>query len=296
MLDHSTILQHIDDIFGQDMHAKRVLSLANATHGVIESGSLAIHAIGCGLSAVRSVTRKHAVKQIDLLLTNTKLNVWKLFHDWVPYVVGERTEIVVSMACCSEVSFCTMTRIAVPLHWWCICTAIRKMLRAVGTTLRKSILRLGKSTSTVERAASALVKAGRLRFVGSRKSGHWEVTPRTAAPAPGSRGSRRRSACKILGTLPLQVFLVLAQTEVGGGSDIVRAKQLMQMIPLPEHGHELRHRLGWAHRQQQEARVPIGGRHPKLLGETQHQSSSSRACNGCLSFSPSVRFTWLRHE
>lgn len=79
------------------MHAKRVLSLANATHGVIESGSLAIHAIGCGLSAARSITRKHAVKQIDRLLTNTKLNVWKLFYDWVPYVVGKRTEIVVSM-------------------------------------------------------------------------------------------------------------------------------------------------------------------------------------------------------
>ena len=58
---------------------------------------LAIHTIGCGLSAARGLTRKHAVKQIDRLLTNTKLNVWKLFHDWVPYIVGERTEIVVSM-------------------------------------------------------------------------------------------------------------------------------------------------------------------------------------------------------
>ncbi len=62
MLNHAIILQHINDIFGQDMHAKRVLSLANATQGVIDSGSLAIHAIGCGLSAARSVTLKHAVK------------------------------------------------------------------------------------------------------------------------------------------------------------------------------------------------------------------------------------------
>ena len=46
MFNHELILNHIDDIFGQDMHAKRVLSLANATLGVIESGSLAIHAIG----------------------------------------------------------------------------------------------------------------------------------------------------------------------------------------------------------------------------------------------------------
>ena len=35
--------------------------------------------------------RKHAVKQVDRLLTNTKLNVWSLFDDWVPYVVSERT-------------------------------------------------------------------------------------------------------------------------------------------------------------------------------------------------------------
>ncbi|MCF3099971.1 IS4 family transposase, partial [Aeromonas australiensis] len=27
----------------------------------------------------------------------TKLNVWHLFDDWVPYVIAERTEIVVSM-------------------------------------------------------------------------------------------------------------------------------------------------------------------------------------------------------
>ena len=97
MLNHDIILNHIDDIFGQDMHAKRVLSLANAAHGVIESGSLAIHAIGNGLSLASGLERKHAVKQIDRLLTNTKLNVWHLFDDWVPYVIAERTEIVVSM-------------------------------------------------------------------------------------------------------------------------------------------------------------------------------------------------------
>ncbi len=97
MLDHNTIFQRIDDIFGQDMYTKRVLSLANATQGVIESGSLAIHAIGNGLSVTRNVNRKHAVKQVDRLLTNAKLNLSNMFHDWVPYVVTERKEIVVSM-------------------------------------------------------------------------------------------------------------------------------------------------------------------------------------------------------
>ncbi|TNJ13017.1 hypothetical protein CF111_21825 [Aeromonas sobria] len=35
-MGNNAILSHIDDIFGQDMHAKCVLSLANATLGVIE--------------------------------------------------------------------------------------------------------------------------------------------------------------------------------------------------------------------------------------------------------------------
>ena len=33
-----------------DLHAKRVLSLANATLGVLTSASLAVHAIGQGLA------------------------------------------------------------------------------------------------------------------------------------------------------------------------------------------------------------------------------------------------------
>ncbi|MGV2705441.1 UNVERIFIED_CONTAM: Fic family protein [Aeromonas salmonicida] len=42
-------------------------------------------------------------------------------------------------------------------------------------TLNEVAERIGKSARTVERSASALVKAGRLRFVGPRKSGRWEV-------------------------------------------------------------------------------------------------------------------------
>lgn len=42
-------------------------------------------------------------------------------------------------------------------------------------TLKEVAGRIGKSTSTVERAVAVLVKAGQLRFVGPRKSGRWEV-------------------------------------------------------------------------------------------------------------------------
>ena len=44
-------------------------------------------------------------------------------------------------------------------------------------TLKQVAERIGKSTSTVERATSALGKEGRLRVVGPRKGGHWEVLP-----------------------------------------------------------------------------------------------------------------------
>ena len=48
--------------FEGDIHAKRVLSLANATLGVMESASLAVHAIGQGLAQTRSLKTRHAVK------------------------------------------------------------------------------------------------------------------------------------------------------------------------------------------------------------------------------------------
>ena len=59
--------QGIRDVLGglleQDLHAKRVNSLCDATLGVLHSGSLAICAIGQGLAAARYLKPKHAIKQ-----------------------------------------------------------------------------------------------------------------------------------------------------------------------------------------------------------------------------------------
>ncbi len=43
-------LSFIRELVGDDMHAKRVFSLANATHGVVASASLAASMIGRGLA------------------------------------------------------------------------------------------------------------------------------------------------------------------------------------------------------------------------------------------------------
>lgn len=87
----------LQSIFGEDLHAKRVYSLANATVGVVAGASLAIHAIGQGLAQARGKLTKHAVKQVDRLLSNTGVEVWELFAHWVPYVVGSRKHIMVAM-------------------------------------------------------------------------------------------------------------------------------------------------------------------------------------------------------
>jgi len=84
-------------LFADDLHAKRVLSLAGATLGVIESASLAVAMIGQGLALARGRLTKHAIKQVDRLLSNPGIDVDALLVHWVPYVVGGRSSITVAM-------------------------------------------------------------------------------------------------------------------------------------------------------------------------------------------------------
>jgi len=89
--------QLVENIFGASVHAKRKQSLANAALGVINSASLIVHRIGLGLAAANKLLGKHAVKQVDRLLSNDKLNVFDCFAQTVPYIIGSRKEIVVAM-------------------------------------------------------------------------------------------------------------------------------------------------------------------------------------------------------
>src|SRR5580700_3406337 len=69
----------LDTLFGDDLHAKRVKSLAGATLGAIQSASLAVGLIGQGLALARGRLTKHAVKQVDRLLSNrasTSMPCW----------------------------------------------------------------------------------------------------------------------------------------------------------------------------------------------------------------------------
>lgn len=87
----------IDWMAGESLHAKRVQSVTNAVVGVVNAVSLSIHAIGAGLAQTSGLNAKHAIKQVDRLLSNSGLNVWALFAHWVPYVIGASREIVVAL-------------------------------------------------------------------------------------------------------------------------------------------------------------------------------------------------------
>ena len=92
-----TVLQLVERTFGDDMHAKTVLSLAMGAVGVLHAAALGVHAIGRGLAAAKGLNSKHATKQVDRLLSNGKVNIWRLFRSWVGFVVGPRTDLVVAM-------------------------------------------------------------------------------------------------------------------------------------------------------------------------------------------------------
>ena len=61
------------------------------------SASLAVCSIGRGLALAQGGLNKHAIKQVDRLLSNPGIEVTELFARWVSYTVGSRKSIEVAM-------------------------------------------------------------------------------------------------------------------------------------------------------------------------------------------------------
>lgn len=87
----------VKDIFDDDLHAARVLSLANGVAGVLQGAALAIHAIGQAYARQAKITAKSGVKQIDRLLSNGGLDLAVIQTAWVRYVVGQQQSLVVAL-------------------------------------------------------------------------------------------------------------------------------------------------------------------------------------------------------
>lgn len=87
----------IGGLYGGDLHAKRIDALAGATLGVMTGASLAVAMIGQALAQARGLVTKHAVKQVDRLMSNQGIDVWGSFARWVPHQIGDRQDILVAM-------------------------------------------------------------------------------------------------------------------------------------------------------------------------------------------------------
>lgn len=89
------VQEFVSTLFAGDMHALRVLSLSNAVTGAIFAGALGVHAIGKALAESQDLEPKHAIKQVDRLLSNMRVSVWELFPTWVRFLLARREQVVV---------------------------------------------------------------------------------------------------------------------------------------------------------------------------------------------------------
>src|SRR5580704_722923 len=94
---YDDIRSFIAELYGSDLHAKRVSSLARATLGVMTAASLSVAMIGHALALARGLVTKHAVKQVARLLSNDGIDVWDSFARWVPHQIAGRQDILVAM-------------------------------------------------------------------------------------------------------------------------------------------------------------------------------------------------------
>jgi len=81
----------------EDLHAKRIKSLANYSVGAMQATSASIHAIGAAYAAVAEIAPKHAVKQVDRYLSNKGINVEDLTPQWAAFVLADRKEVIIAL-------------------------------------------------------------------------------------------------------------------------------------------------------------------------------------------------------
>ena len=96
-LNAASIERFLGEVLEVDWHAATVRSVSLGTLGVLHAVSLCIHVIGRAAAWARDKDPKHAVKQVDRLLSNENVTVGSFARTWVRFVVGPRPEVVVAL-------------------------------------------------------------------------------------------------------------------------------------------------------------------------------------------------------
>jgi hypothetical protein len=138
-IGESEVYRFMEDVLDDELHKKRVLSLSHGVLGVLHAAAAAVHAIGQGLAVARGLDPKHAVKQVDRLLSNAGVRMDQIFNRWVPFVVAERKDILVTLDWTEHphdeqstiaINMVTSHGRATPLVWKTVRTADLKGRRA----------------------------------------------------------------------------------------------------------------------------------------------------------------------
>jgi|GEM_PF-2205344 len=87
----------VGQVLGADMHALRVLSLANGVAGVLHTAVLSVAAVGRAFALLNRIQAKSGIKQVDRMLSNAALDLEKLMSRWVKFVVGTTSEFTLAL-------------------------------------------------------------------------------------------------------------------------------------------------------------------------------------------------------
>ena len=96
-LNAASIERFLEQVLEVDWHVATLRSVSLGTLGVLHAVSLCIHVIGRAAAWARDKDPKHAVKQIDRLLSNENVTLSSFARAWVRFVVGPRPEVVVAL-------------------------------------------------------------------------------------------------------------------------------------------------------------------------------------------------------
>lgn len=165
---HELVRTFVTGLLEAEVHAKRVESIANAVIGITQASVLTIQIIGQGLAAALGTNARHAIKQVDRLLSNAKLDVWQMFELWVPFVLADRAEALVAI---DWTDFDADDHVTCALH---LITTHGRSTALVWKTIAKSDLRGRRAqieTEVIERLHALVPPAVRVTLLADRAFG-----------------------------------------------------------------------------------------------------------------------------
>lgn len=153
-------------LFAADLHAKTLLSLHAAVLGTVHAAQAGVALIGRGLACARGLNHKHAIKQVDRLLSNPRLDPIELTPAWVCYVIAQRSQIVVAL---------DWTEFAKDGHSTLTVSVVTKSGRATPPLWRSvptaDIQRIAAEDELIERLRAAVPESVRITLLADRGFG-----------------------------------------------------------------------------------------------------------------------------